>query len=242
MGGGSNGPPSRASLSRPLLLLLVTHDLAVPALASALYFPAFVAVVPTLTLAEGNKGLFERIEEAVGWFVPETIARSKDDPAGFLIGAINAFKKVQNFLSGEEGPSDKGYAHERNGAAENGHSRNDYNSRNEFHSGNGDKNGNGDRRGYYTDTKPPCCRVCSKGKPCGDSCIAQHLKCHKPAGCACSNGKKCCKICSERSKPCGDSCIQKQQQCSKIGGCACSKAMGDTENSKFDRYTQKEEL
>lgn len=30
-----------------------------------------------------------------------------------------------------------------------------------------------------------CCRYCSTGKPCGDSCIAINEECQKPAGCAC---------------------------------------------------------
>jgi tetratricopeptide (TPR) repeat protein len=30
-----------------------------------------------------------------------------------------------------------------------------------------------------------CCRRCSRGKPCGDSCIARHYTCHRGAGCAC---------------------------------------------------------
>lgn len=30
-----------------------------------------------------------------------------------------------------------------------------------------------------------CCRVCSSGQPCGDSCIAANKTCHKPRGCAC---------------------------------------------------------
>lgn len=30
-----------------------------------------------------------------------------------------------------------------------------------------------------------CCVVCSKGKPCGDSCIAQNRTCHRGQGCAC---------------------------------------------------------
>jgi len=30
-----------------------------------------------------------------------------------------------------------------------------------------------------------CCKVCSKGKACGDSCIARHKTCHKGYGCAC---------------------------------------------------------
>lgn len=30
-----------------------------------------------------------------------------------------------------------------------------------------------------------CCKVCSSGKACGNSCIARNLTCHKGAGCAC---------------------------------------------------------
>lgn len=30
-----------------------------------------------------------------------------------------------------------------------------------------------------------CCRVCTVGKPCGDSCIARNKTCHKGPGCAC---------------------------------------------------------
>lgn len=30
-----------------------------------------------------------------------------------------------------------------------------------------------------------CCKRCSNGKPCGDSCIARSKTCHKPPGCAC---------------------------------------------------------
>lgn len=30
-----------------------------------------------------------------------------------------------------------------------------------------------------------CCKVCSKGKPCGNSCISKTKQCHKPPGCAC---------------------------------------------------------
>lgn len=30
-----------------------------------------------------------------------------------------------------------------------------------------------------------CCRVCTTGKACGDSCIARNLNCNKGAGCAC---------------------------------------------------------
>lgn len=30
-----------------------------------------------------------------------------------------------------------------------------------------------------------CCRRCSRGKPCGDSCISRDKQCHKGPGCAC---------------------------------------------------------
>jgi len=30
-----------------------------------------------------------------------------------------------------------------------------------------------------------CCKVCSKGKACGNSCISRAKTCHKPPGCAC---------------------------------------------------------
>lgn len=30
-----------------------------------------------------------------------------------------------------------------------------------------------------------CCKVCKKGKACGDSCISQDKQCHKGPGCAC---------------------------------------------------------
>jgi hypothetical protein len=32
----------------------------------------------------------------------------------------------------------------------------------------------------------PCCKVCTTGKACGDSCIAKEKTCHKGAGCACN--------------------------------------------------------
>lgn len=31
----------------------------------------------------------------------------------------------------------------------------------------------------------PCCKVCKKGKACGNSCIARDRICHQPPGCAC---------------------------------------------------------
>ena len=30
-----------------------------------------------------------------------------------------------------------------------------------------------------------CCKVCRKGKACGNSCININYTCHKPPGCAC---------------------------------------------------------
>jgi hypothetical protein len=30
-----------------------------------------------------------------------------------------------------------------------------------------------------------CCKVCTKGKPCGDTCIEKDDVCHVPPGCAC---------------------------------------------------------
>lgn len=37
-----------------------------------------------------------------------------------------------------------------------------------------------------TTRAPSCCRVCTTGKACGDSCIARSLTCHQPPGCACN--------------------------------------------------------
>jgi hypothetical protein len=38
-----------------------------------------------------------------------------------------------------------------------------------------------------TTTSPAqqCCRICRKGKACGNSCINVDLQCHQPPGCAC---------------------------------------------------------
>jgi endonuclease YncB( thermonuclease family) len=33
-----------------------------------------------------------------------------------------------------------------------------------------------------------CCKVCSAGKACGDSCISKSKQCHKGPGCACDGG------------------------------------------------------
>ncbi len=32
-----------------------------------------------------------------------------------------------------------------------------------------------------------CCRMCRRGKACGDSCISRSKRCRKPRGCACNN-------------------------------------------------------
>ena len=31
-----------------------------------------------------------------------------------------------------------------------------------------------------------CCKVCTTGKACGDTCIAKNLTCHTAGGCACN--------------------------------------------------------
>jgi hypothetical protein len=36
-----------------------------------------------------------------------------------------------------------------------------------------------------------CCRICSKGKACGNSCIRQSYTCHKGRGCACNADEVC---------------------------------------------------
>lgn len=30
-----------------------------------------------------------------------------------------------------------------------------------------------------------CCKICTTGKACGNSCISRSYTCHKPKGCAC---------------------------------------------------------
>lgn len=30
-----------------------------------------------------------------------------------------------------------------------------------------------------------CCKICTKGKACGNSCISKKYICHQPPGCAC---------------------------------------------------------
>ena len=36
-----------------------------------------------------------------------------------------------------------------------------------------------------------CCKVCSKGKACGNTCIRADYNCHKGAGCACDEAAVC---------------------------------------------------
>ena len=36
-----------------------------------------------------------------------------------------------------------------------------------------------------------CCKVCDKGKACGNSCIARAYTCHKGRGCACNASEVC---------------------------------------------------
>jgi hypothetical protein len=34
-------------------------------------------------------------------------------------------------------------------------------------------------------TPMACCKTCTQGKACGNSCIAKYKDCHQPPGCAC---------------------------------------------------------
>jgi hypothetical protein len=34
--------------------------------------------------------------------------------------------------------------------------------------------------------KPACCRICTTGKACGNSCISRTATCRQPPGCACN--------------------------------------------------------
>jgi len=38
--------------------------------------------------------------------------------------------------------------------------------------------------------KPMCCRMCHKGKPCGDYCIPENERCEEAPGCACACGRE----------------------------------------------------
>ena len=43
------------------------------------------------------------------------------------------------------------------------------------------------------DCTPPgsCCRICSTGKACGDTCISRSFTCRRPRGCACNASDVC---------------------------------------------------
>ncbi|MCA9686935.1 MAG: hypothetical protein KC457_32515 [Myxococcales bacterium] len=34
---------------------------------------------------------------------------------------------------------------------------------------------------------PVCCKICRKGKACGDTCVARDKECTVPKGCACDS-------------------------------------------------------
>jgi hypothetical protein len=36
-----------------------------------------------------------------------------------------------------------------------------------------------------------CCRICDRGKACGNSCISRNYTCHKGRGCACDSAEVC---------------------------------------------------
>ena len=67
-----------------------------------------------------------------------------------------------------------------------------------------------------------CKKYCSKGQPCGDSCIAADKTCSiQSRGAACWAKEKCSKRCN-KGKPCGDSCIAADKTCSiQERGTAC---------------------
>lgn len=37
-------------------------------------------------------------------------------------------------------------------------------------------------------TASACCKICTTGKACGDTCISAAYTCHQPPGCACNGG------------------------------------------------------
>jgi len=39
-----------------------------------------------------------------------------------------------------------------------------------------------------------CCKKCTKGQPCGNSCISASAKCKQPPGCACFFATKCSRL------------------------------------------------
>ncbi len=42
-----------------------------------------------------------------------------------------------------------------------------------------------DTKGNEPSQNPSCCKICRKGKACGDSCIAEEKMCTRLEGCAC---------------------------------------------------------
>lgn len=46
-------------------------------------------------------------------------------------------------------------------------------------------NYNAPSNNYNAPSQNSCCKVCSKGKACWDSCISRSYTCHKWPGCAC---------------------------------------------------------
>lgn len=38
---------------------------------------------------------------------------------------------------------------------------------------------------WKIETIGTCCKTCTKGKACGNTCIARDKVCHRPPGCAC---------------------------------------------------------
>ena len=73
--------------------------------------------------------------------------------------------------------------------------------------------------------EPKCKHHCSKGKPCGNSCIPENTSCvKKTRGSACWVKEKCTKFC-DAGQACGNSCISKNDTCSKTPdeGFACNK-------------------
>ncbi len=46
-------------------------------------------------------------------------------------------------------------------------------------------NNDNNNTNYDTPSQSACCKTCSKGKACGDSCISRSYTCHQPVGCAC---------------------------------------------------------
>lgn len=41
--------------------------------------------------------------------------------------------------------------------------------------------------GQADEVSQACCKLCQKGKACGNSCISRNYTCHKGKGCACNS-------------------------------------------------------